>query len=173
MQRRSAIKNIALSIGATFSVPAWANAWNPSQFDTDIHFISSTQEQTLLSLLDTIIPKTDTPGAVDLGIQSFVLTMMRDCYDTKAQETFKNGLLKIDNAAKKVNNQSFSQLSDAQKLSIASAFMDSGALEEKDFLRLVKNLTIQGYLSSEYVLLNHRNFEFAPGHYYGCVPVKK
>ena len=173
MQRRSAIKNIALSIGATFSVPAWANAWNSTQFDTPSHFISSTQEQTLLSLLETIIPKTDTPGAVDLGVQSFVLTMIKDCYDTKAQETFKNGLVKIDNAAKKINNLSVSQLSDAQKLSIATAFVDSNVAEEKDFLRLVKNLTIQGYLSSEYVLLNHRKFEFAPGHYYGCVPVNK
>jgi hypothetical protein len=51
--------------------------------------------------------------------------------------------------------------------------LSSSNNEDKDFVKLVKNITIQGYLNSEYVMTNLRIFEFVPGRYHGCVPVKK
>jgi hypothetical protein len=42
----------------------------------------------------------------------------------------------------------------------------------KDFYSLIKNLTIQGYTTSEYVQTTFLKYEMVPGHYYGCVPVK-
>ena len=37
----------------------------------------------------------------------------------------------------------------------------------------LKGLTIQGYVTSEYVMVNHLNYQMAPGFWNPCVPVKK
>ena len=43
--------------------------------------------------------------------------------------------------------------------------------QQKEFFASIKNLTIQGYTSSEYVMVNYYNYEMAPGHFYGCITV--
>jgi hypothetical protein len=47
---------------------------------------------------------------------------------------------------------------------------DAGA-ELAAVYALLKGLTIRGYLSSEWVMRNHYNYQQMPGHYSGCVPV--
>lgn len=172
MQRRAALKTFALSIGSTLVLPSWANAWSNETLHqlTSIH--SPSQEALLAEIVDTIIPKTDTPGAKDLTVDKFVTLMVADCYDSKAQDTFVKGILSVDAIAKKELLKSFAEADSKQKLAVLNK-MASGDIEtDKGFIRLVKNLTIQGYLNSEYVMTNLRIYEFIPGRYHGCVPVK-
>ena len=37
----------------------------------------------------------------------------------------------------------------------------------------LKGLTIQGYVTTEYVMVNHLNYQMAPGFWNPCVPVNK
>jgi Gluconate 2-dehydrogenase subunit 3 len=173
MQRRSAIRNIALSIGSAITLPTWANAWNSQSIITPQFIISTYQETILAEIVETIIPKTDTPGAKDLNIHQFTTKMVADCYDKKAQEVFSKGIDLVDALAKKDYSKTFAECDTKQRLDILNKMSNSENNDEKGFMRLVKNLTIQGYLSSEYVMINLRNFEFAPARYHGCVPVKK
>ena len=173
MQRRSAIKNLALTIGGTIVLPSWANAWNKESFQNSPFYISPSQENLLAEIVETIIPKTDTPGAKELNIHQFTTKMVSDCYDKKSQETFTKGFDLVDVAAKKDFSKPFVECEAKQKLAILSKMSNSENNDEKSFVRLVKNLTIQGYLSSEYVMTNLRVYEFAPARYHGCVPVKK
>lgn len=173
MQRRTAIKNVALSIGSAIILPSWANAWNSTTVSNSPFIISSSQEMVLAEIVEAIIPKTDTPGAKDLNIHQFATKMVTDCYDKKAQETFSKGIDLVDATAKKDYSKTFADCDTTQKLAILNKMSNSENADEKNFVRLIKNLTIQGYTISEYVMTNIRKFEFAPGHYYGCVPVKK
>ena len=173
MQRRSAIKNLALTIGGTIVLPSWANAWNKQSFQNSPFYISLSQENLLAEIVETIIPKTDTPGAKELNIHQFTTKMVADCYDKKSQETFAKGFDLIENAAKKDFSKAFVVCDAKQKLEILNKMSNSENNDEKGFVRLVKNLTIQGYLNSEYVMTNLRIYEFAPARYHGCVPVKK
>ena len=173
MQRRSAIKNLALTIGGTIVLPSWANAWNKESFQNSPFNISPSQENLLAEIVETIVPKTDTPGAKELNIHQFTIKMVADCYDKKSQETFAKGFDLIDIAVKKDFSKSFVECDAKQKLAILNKMSNSENSDEKSFVRLVKNLTIQGYLSSEYVMTNLRIYEFAPARYHGCVPVKK
>jgi hypothetical protein len=45
--------------------------------------IDADQENLVNNLAETILPKTDTPGAKDLGINLFVFKMIDDCFDKK------------------------------------------------------------------------------------------
>jgi hypothetical protein len=173
MQRRSAIKNIALTIGGTIILPSWANAWNKQTFSKSSFYISVSQENFLAEIVETIIPKTDTPGAKELNIHQFTAKMIADCYDKKSQETFSKGFDLVDAVAKKDFSKPFIECDAKQKLAILNKMSNSENIDEKGFVKLVKNLTIQGYLNSEYVMTNLRIYEFAPARYHGCVPVKK
>lgn len=173
MQRRSAVKNIALTIGAAIVLPSWANAWNKDSFKNNSYKISSLQENLLAEIVETIIPKTNTPGAKELNVQQFIPKMVADCYDKQAQETFAKGLQLVDVASKNSFSKTFLECDAKQRLEVLNKMAKSEIKDEKSFIQLVKGLTIKGYLSSEYVMTNLRIYEYAPARYHGCVPVKK
>ena len=172
MQRRAALKTFALSIGSTLILPSWANAWSRETLHQSTSSLSSSQEALLAEIVDTIIPKTDTPGAKDLNVDKFVTLMVADCYDAKAQDTFSKGIVNVDAIAKKEFSKSFAEVDAKQKLAVLDKMANGDNETDKGFIRLVKNITIQGYLNSEYVMTNLRIYEFIPGRYHGCVPVK-
>lgn len=173
MQRRSAVKNIALTIGASIVLPSWANAWNKDSFRKNQFNIVSLQENLLAEIVETIIPKTNTPGAKELNIQQFIPKMIADCYDKKAQEVYAKGFDLVDNNAKNAHSKSFIECDAKQRLEVLNKMAKSENTDEKSFIQLVKGLTIRGYLSSEYVMTNLRIYEYAPARYHGCVSVKK
>ena len=172
MQRRSAVKNIALTIGATIVLPSWANAWNKDLFQNNQYRVSP-QENLLAEIVETIIPKTNTPGAKELNIQQFIPKMITDCYDKKSQEIYAKGFELVDNSSKNLYSKSFMDCDAKQKLKVLNKMSKSENSDEKSFIELVKGLTIRGYLSSEYVMTNLQIYEYAPARYHGCVPVKK
>ncbi len=95
MERRKAIKGIALSLGSLVSLPAWASGWNASTVSNS--FASSMMNEALLAeLVDTIIPATDTMGAKGLGVPKFVQKMIADCFNEKAQDNFEKKLAEIE-----------------------------------------------------------------------------
>jgi Ca2+-binding EF-hand superfamily protein len=172
MQRRSAIKNIALTIGGAMILPSWANAWDRESLQNS-RFISPSQDAFLAEIVETIIPKTNTPGAKDLNVHQFVQRMVKDCYDKKAQETFSKGFDLVDTSTKSNFSKMFLECDAKQRLEVLNKMSKSENSDEKNFVQLVKGLTIQGYLKSEYVMTNIKKYEFAPARYHGCVPVKK
>lgn len=173
MQRRSAIKNLALTIGGTIVLPAWANAWSKESIQSGAFKITYAQETLLAEIVETIIPKTDTPGAKELGADKFILKMVADCYDKKSQDIFAKGMVSVDELSKKENGKTFVESDAKQKLEVLKKMGTSPNSDEKGFVQLVKGLTIDGYLVSEYVMTNLRIFEMVPGRYHGCVPIKK
>ncbi len=46
----------------------------------------------LAELAETILPKTDTPGAKDLAAHLFALKMVDDCYTKTNQEKYMKGM---------------------------------------------------------------------------------
>ena len=173
MQRRSLVKNITLTIGASIILPSWANAWNKESFQNNYFKSSHLQENLLAEIVETIIPKTNTPGAKELNVQQFIPKMVMDCYDKKAQAIYKNGFELVDKNAKNTFSKSFMECDGKQRTEILNKMSKSENEDEKSFIQLVKGLTIKGYLSSEYVMTNLRIYEYAPARYHGCVPVKK
>ena len=121
-------------------------------------------------VVDTIIPRTDTPGASDLGVQDFVELMVQDCFEKPVQEQLGTGLARLDKEAQSRFGQGFSALKSAQKLDLVKSL--AGRKDsEADFLNSVKNLTIQGYTSSEYFMTNVTKYELIPARYHGCVDI--
>jgi Gluconate 2-dehydrogenase subunit 3 len=171
MKRRHAIKSLATSLGALWALPTWANSWTPQSVAFSSPFLNTIQEDLLIDIVSTIIPEGEKMGAKSVGVPSFIQKMVMDCFEKKAQEDFKLGLNTIEKTAQQVHNQSFTMLSTAQKENILRGVSTAEDTLQKEFFKTLKNLTIQGYTTSEYVMVNYYKYEMAPGHYYGCVPV--
>ena len=82
-------------------------------------------------IADTILPRTRTPGAKDAGVGPFMALMVTDSYRAPQQKTFKDGMRKVNEAAKKAANVDFMQATPQQRLAVlteldreAKAYMD-------------------------------------------------
>lgn len=168
MKRRAALKNLGLSLGALVAMPAWANAWTPDTLEAPT-LLPIDDASLLAEIAETIIPETTTPGAKSLNVHQFVQRMIQDCYDEKAQATFKQGLAQTNTLAQTKYSKNFEQCDAKQRIDLLLQMSNDPTT--KPFIGLVKNLTIRGYTNSEHYLVNIAKFNMVPGFFHGCVPV--
>ena len=171
MKRRSLLKSLSASVGVLLVMPAWANHWNLQSVEIQTAFLNLEQANILSEMVSAIIPEGKIQGAKSLGVPAFIEKMIKDCYEKNAQDDFKNGLENVETLSNGDYNQAFTNLPVSQKQELLKKMETSTDTKQKEFYGLVKNLTIQGYTTSEYVMVNYLKYEMAPGHYYGCVNV--
>ena len=166
--RREWVKGMAL---ATLGTVAFydAKSLSPSNFN-----FSLAEDQTLELIMGAIIPESSIPGAISLGVPNFVKTMMKDCYEVKAQQSFKNVMGDIPKLFLNENKKEISMASESEKEQFLFQ-LEKGkhGVEAQKTLATLKGLTIQGYMSTEYMMVNHLNYQMAPGFFNGCAPIKK
>ena len=178
MHRRLAVRNISLLVGAATLLPACL-----SQNETDQkasiplkHLaVSANQERLLAEVCETLLPKTTTPGAKDLGLHHYVLKMLDDCTPAKEQQVFLVGLGQFDEAARR-QGQSFVASTAAQRLALLQRIdqqPQNFSEEVVSFYRAARQLTIDGYTGSKYFKTTQVLYELVPSRYNGYYPVAK
>ena len=126
---------------------------------------SADHDALLNQWMGVIIPESSIPGAVSLGVPAFVKTMLRDCYEPSTSVTLRNvlgALPSIEKGSESEKEALFFQIEQGKQGSDAQKAM-----------KTLKGLTIQGYTTTEYVMVNHFNYVMAPGFFNGCEPLKK
>lgn len=126
---------------------------------------SADHDALLNQWMGVIIPESSIPGAVSLGVPAFVKTMLRDCYEPSTSVT----LMKVLGALPSIEKVSESE-KEALFFQIEQGKQGSDAQKA---MKTLKGLTIQGYTTTEYVMVNHFNYVMAPGFFNGCEPLKK
>ncbi len=105
----------------------------------------SAQEVAFLDeIAETIVPRTSTPGGKDARCGAFMALMVSDCYGPEERKTFRDGMRRIDDAARKHANAAFMQATPDQRLAVLSAFDRQAhreAYEEEARTREQKGLT--------------------------------
>jgi len=128
----------------------------------------------LNEIAETIIPQTsDSPGAKAAKIGEFIQTMVTDCYSADEQATFFNGLQSIRERAEQKFDKDFMSLMPEQKhaLLVDLDKETKGSQEEKPhYFKMMKQLTVLGYFSSQPGATEALRYVPIPGRYDGCVP---
>ncbi|TAF97487.1 MAG: gluconate 2-dehydrogenase subunit 3 family protein [Cytophagia bacterium] len=201
MNRREALSRVALLMGGTLSAPtlmAFGN--NPATLNTSADFVLNDAQRALVSeIADIIIPRTSTPGAKDAKVGPFIELMLKDCYRAQEQQNFVEGLADADARAMKVHNKKFLETTPAEQTALLTQIekdtmelmknanvkqvkvgdnVDKEVVEGKKlkgtpFWRLMKELTLFGYFTSEEGATKALNYVPIPGKYEGCIPYKK
>jgi hypothetical protein len=175
MKRRAAIRDLIMIAGGITILPACFNQQDKASVALRNVQISAEEEKLLAEVADTIIPPTDTPGAKELGAHLFALKMLDDCYEKEDQQKFISGLKALDESAKKRFQHSFLQCTTAQRENILLAIENKEQFppEVFDFYKIMKAKTLQGYMTSKYVVLNIMKYEMIPSvPYNGYYPIK-
>ena len=183
MDRRTALKNLALVIGSAALLPRCTST-NPvahfKSFD-----VTNDQQSLVLDMAETIIPKTASPGATDLGLDKFIWLMLDDCTKKADQKAFFKGMGEFNELVKKTYNKDFVDCTKQEKLALLNTFEKKDGDKKADtkvpdryskelhtFYGKVKGLTVFGYTESKYFMTKEIVYELVPGRYNAWYPVK-
>ena len=128
---------------------------------------------------ETILPETKTPGAKAARVGAFMALMVTDTYDEREQATFRAGMRKLDEACRAMHHASFLEATPAQRLALLEqldreqkAYMDERRGDETPvhYFRMMKQLALLGYFTSEIGYTQAMRYIETPGRFDPCVP---
>lgn len=158
MKRRTVIRNMVLvSAGAAFLYQCRERAATITLKNIPL---TGAEQDLVIELAETIIPKTDFPGATDLKTADFIFMMVDDCLSPEQQQQFVAGM-------KAFTGSGFVKMSPGEK----KEYLGSLNGDAKVFFEMVKSGTIENFTSSEQYLREVRNVTtLIPPKFQGCVP---
>jgi hypothetical protein len=186
MNRRELLQRVTWMMGGAISAPAVLGvlsgcsakkeaAWQPL-------FLSKEQGALVAEVVEIMIPRTDTPGAMDVGVPAFIDTMLKDVYTQEDRDRYVSGLQAFDEAARRQHGKPFMELSKAQQTEMVQAFNDAAAAEElsfdpppktlrRPFILMTKELALLGFFTSEPGATQVLQYAAVPGGFQACVPL--
>jgi hypothetical protein len=90
--RRVAIQQLLLIWAGCTLLPSCLHDEEKVSVPLKLIHIEPADERMLAELTETILPKTDTPGAKDLAAHLFALKMVDVCYTKENQEKYIQGM---------------------------------------------------------------------------------
>jgi hypothetical protein len=172
MDRRKALKNIAIVSGGLITLPQWMISCGVSETTVHHTSFSIAEQKILASITDTIIPAGNSIGALSVGVDKFLQKLIDDCYEKIAQDNMKAQLKNLNVSAVAAHKRRFADCTQTQREELLLKFSKSAKKEEKDFFDLMKSEIIRGFNTSQKVMQEYLGYKVAPGHYYGSVDVK-
>jgi len=187
MNRREALQQVAWLMGGAISAPALLGLLNGCTAKQAVGWkpVLLTDEQGALvaEVAEIMIPRTDTPGAKDVGIPSFIDLMLKDAYPKEDQARFIAGLKQFDAQAHEQYGRGFMQLDPAQRSALVQTANDSAVAAERSnpgtaalprpFVLMTKELTLLGYFTSQVGATRVLQYNPVPGVFRGCVPLSE
>jgi hypothetical protein len=127
-------------------------------------------------LADLVIPRTDTPGALDVGAHRTVDHLLKVCTPAPAQAAYQAGLARIDAAAQAQHGKRFVALPAARQVALLQA-LDAGAapfgVADQGFFRQLKGYVAFAYYTSEAGASRELAYLAVPGGFKGDVKVTR
>jgi gluconate 2-dehydrogenase gamma chain len=177
MTRREAIRRTALALGIAITpslLSGVMNAQTVSRTTVDAPtYLSSSQYGTVRAIAERIIPKTDTPGAIDVGVPAFVDLMYGKYLTEEEKRVFVAGLAEVEKLSAEQGQRNFAQLSSVQQDALLTQMARAAQEKEKTFFHLMKELTLLGYFTSEPVGKKVLHYDPIPGRFEGCIPLSE
>jgi len=166
MDRRELLKIMAMTLGSSIALPESVFARLAEPVDpANLKFFSSSQRTLVAAIAETIIPKTDTPGAIDAGVPGWIELLVQDCFEAADQKIIRDGLGEVERLSAAQFQKPYAQLSTAEQIELLTG-MEKAAKQggnSKAFIRQFKELTKFTYVNSEVGGTQAFDFVLVPG----------
>lgn len=148
-------------------------------------FLNDQQQAIVAETAELIIPTTSTPGAKAAGVPAFIVMMLEECYPQADRDSFKAGLKDMEKRSKDKFDKEFMEATPEQQAEVlkemaAASVQEAtpGAAEGTEdqgrpFFRLMKELTLLGYFTSEIGATQALAYVPVPGRFDGCMPMEE
>ena len=88
--------------------------------------LNARQEATVRMMAEMILPRTDTPGATDVGATEFIDLILTEWYDDAERRRFLSGLADAEARSQSLSGKDFVDCSPAQRAEILIEVSDGG-----------------------------------------------
>ena len=135
--------------------------------------LSPAQLTLVTALADTLIPRTDTPGAVDVDVPRFIDRLVAEWYSDTDRTGILAGLDAIDALARTTAGKSFAELDAAARATVLAALDRQSNPRDpaESAWRTVRDQIVFGYVTSQPIAELRRTTPIIPGRFDGCEPV--
>jgi hypothetical protein len=153
--------------------------------------LSALQNDTVVAMIDQILPATDTPGAKAVRVNEFIDVILTEWATDAERKSFLDGLANVDKQSNALFSKDFAGAAPGQQLALLRS-MDEEAVAARakpkkyvpfwepegrddqlqaDFFTVFKNLTLHGYYTSEVGFTQELKLHLIPGAQHGCQPL--
>jgi hypothetical protein len=155
--RRALLQGSALLAGGLLVAPAFVTAMERQRRlgSSGSGVFSASQRAAVRALCETILPESDTPGALGAHVDEFISDTLALWCSRQERQAFLTGLDAFDQGCKGARGQDFVSLSAADRLAYLEP-LDRDAVEARNkridplpFFATMKELTLIGYYTSE------------------------
>lgn len=163
VSRRDALKGIAVGLGTSLPVlnsnalaqdhnHGQAAAKAPAKKAAAPKFFKADQMALIATISELIIPTDEhSPGAIAAEVPEFIDLMISES-NAETKKTWTDGLAAIDKMSQTKNNAAFNKTSKDQQIALLTEISKnekSPQTTEEKFFKTIKNMTIDGYYTSE------------------------
>jgi len=188
MNRRKAIRKSGLLVGAAVATPSLivllSACRNEPRLGWKPQFFTTAEANCISTLVETILPRTETPGALDVKVDLFLDKIFAQTYDAAGQKQVSADIAKFNAACKESHGAVFADLSPENRISVLTAAERNsgkfnqgiwgksiGDQEPIGFYRSIKSMAIWAYCTSEKIGKEVLSYDPVPGAYKGCIPL--
>lgn len=188
MQRRDVLRLLATGTALQLAPPRWLLVARKARAmlaeSPSLRTLNARQHATVKAIADLLIPRTDTPGASDVGVSDFIDLILTEGYEAAERDHFLGGLAAVDSRTRDLFGKDFVECSPEQQKEMlielgAKMIEDSPpAATRRSFVGPVppppnfyadfRRLTLTAYYTSEAGDTKELQFEIIPGDYHGC-----
>ena len=173
MDRRAAIQTLlqgglALSLMPGFAETAWSAIADAGERPA-ARALNSDQSQMIALIADTILPRSDTPGAIDVGVLPWIDLVLADSFAGERRAGFFADLSAIDELAISTSGARLVGLKHHDLMTVMSS-LDAAtgsqdlAPAQRGYVKL-KELVIHGYFTSKPVQQDLLKVVIVPGRF--------
>jgi gluconate 2-dehydrogenase subunit 3-like protein len=125
-------------------------------------FFTAAEYETVSRIADLIIPRTDTPGAVEAGVPEYIDYVVS--HNEEHQKPVRGGLEWLDRQAQERHGNRFVALTEEQQIELLAPLSDAvdrGQAKSANgrFFHMIKSMTADGYYTSQIGLVRELGYK--------------
>jgi len=175
LTRREAIKRAALFLGVALSpsiVRGALAAANPAQANAG-QVLGSVPRAILAVAAERILPRTDTPGAIDVGVPAFIELLYGSYLTEEEKVQLERGLERLEDLSQSAHRRGFTILPADQQDGVLRSLAESADPADARCFQQLRQLTLVGYFTSKPVGTSVLQYDPVPARYQGDIPLSE
>lgn len=158
---------LGLSLGPSLALSLQSCAESRPNTDVPV-YLDTAAYDTIWTISDLILPKTESPGAIDSGVPSFIDSLFGKYMEDEEKSSFQSGLEEFMTTCKKTYGKGFIALEAETQFSHLKELDAKG--QEEAFFSKLKQIVLWAHFSSE-IGMKSMNYKPVPGRYDGCIEI--
>lgn len=148
--RREALVQITAGAGASAALASLSPA-ALAQTPYEPKVLTESQFKLLTTLVDMIIPTTETPGAAAVGVDRMIDEGVAKGIKPQPREALLEGLRSLEESG-------FADMTEAKRVDLLQEYSKASG-ERGEFFRIIKGLTVDHYYSTEIGLVDELGYQ--------------